>query len=314
MWKSKRFLLAFAISGRYLNGEEGELVFRFLEDAAQEFPKQGGDTFHLLLGVSADTGMMMHTNPFKAQFLESVQFGFHQVGPVAKSKRDLEAVRIYVHKVPRCSGEELLEHYMVDQVSTSPSRVRERVLHMHTQHIASVHFAILNSPYVVSDPRNATVFYIPAFFNLLIERWFDTHNPSVLNCISEAWMNLPDEFVMRNAGYDHFINAGTCHPFFPCDTMECDITSYHPFASNVMVLTGGIREYGHLHNIFQPGAAFSTLRFVFLPFPAALDCEHLNRLSAPSHNRSVFLSFVGSENSRVRHLLRNVIEDPGCWM
>merc|ERR1719265_1360923 len=119
-----------------------------------------------------------------------------------------------------------------------------------------------------------------------------------------AWYDLPDEIFMRNAGYDHFIVAGTCHPFNICSTMECDVTIYHPFAGNVMVLSGGIREYGHPDKLFAPAAAYPMLRHIFVPFPVRLDCPLLEHLCRPGHGRPIAVSFVGSENSRIRHDFR----------
>mmetsp|Transcript_40997 Transcript_40997/g.112762 ORF Transcript_40997/g.112762 Transcript_40997/m.112762 type:complete len:516 (+) Transcript_40997:135-1682(+) len=308
------WVMATVILGR---GEEVAPAPMFIEDAFQAAVRP---TVHMLFGVNA-AGMLLSKDVQKTVWQELAPFSFQQ--QVAESQRHgpgaaaaacesgvenghclTNLARIFVHNVPRCAGEELLEHFMAQGEGFGWNRAMQ----LHATHAAAVHRAILSSGAVVQSAENATVFYIPAFFGLLVERWLDTRDPGALNCIARAWGELPDELFLRNGGYDHFLVAGTCHPFSVCGTMECDVTTYHPFAGNVMVLSGGVREFGHPDDVFHPARAYSQLRHIFVPFPVTLDCARLEALSAVSHPRPVSVSFVGSENSRVRRHFRDAVE------
>eukprot|EP00438_Fugacium_kawagutii_P033284 Skav219613 [mRNA] locus=scaffold628:118624:119922:- [translate_table: standard] len=230
--------------------------------------------------------------------------------PILKTMRNLrgldaEEVRIYVHKVPTCGGEELLSLF------TQPNQGFgwDRAVHLHAMHIKSVHEAILTSANRVDSPEKATVFYIPTFFSLLVERYIDLDmNYDAVNCIAHTWNSLPPEFFHRNAGYDHFISAGTCFPFSLCSGVECDVMAFHPFAKNVIRLVGGVREIGHPDFAFTSGAAFRRLSTIVIPFPVTLDCERALKLADPQRKRDIVASFIGSDNSRIRTIFRSLFE------
>ena len=219
----------------------------------------------------------------KAIFQDSLSFDFKAVARHWRSEAgDLEkSVKIFVHPVPKCAGEELLEFFISRGHGSGFGWTR--AVQLHAVHIKAVHNAIMGSPARVEDPEDATVFYIPAFPSLLVERYIDAEEGKVdvLNCMSASWAMLREEFFLRNAGYDHFISAGTCHPYSICSALECDVTNFHPFAVNVFALVGGVREMVHPDFIFTPGKGFQRLRTIIVPFPVTLDCERLLQLSSP---------------------------------
>eukprot|EP00927_Polykrikos_kofoidii_P077749 TRINITY_DN74664_c0_g1_i1.p1 TRINITY_DN74664_c0_g1~~TRINITY_DN74664_c0_g1_i1.p1 ORF type:complete len:542 (+),score=58.90 TRINITY_DN74664_c0_g1_i1:201-1826(+) len=301
---------------------EHEPIPIFIEDAVEAHAKQ---SVHMIFGVSP-RGELMSSDVPRKPYREHAPFDFPTQtaltskvvasgaaaagdtgGTGAMSGWRQTPVRIFVHRVPRCAGEELLEHY--DSWDLRNDFGWKRALQLHSSHAGAVHRAILNSGAIVDKPEDATLFYVPAFFGLLVERWLDTQDKNALNCLAAAWDSLPDEIFLRNAGYDHFIVAGTCHPFSVCGTMECDVTTYHPFAGNVLVLTGGVREFGHPDAIFEPASVYSRLRHIFVPFPVTLDCARLHTVSSSEHARPLDVSFVGSENSRVRRYFRELLDD-----
>mmetsp|Transcript_81357 Transcript_81357/g.252879 ORF Transcript_81357/g.252879 Transcript_81357/m.252879 type:complete len:470 (-) Transcript_81357:45-1454(-) len=278
----------------------------------------------MLLGATRGQGpeasRLLSSDLAKAPWTEALALDFRQP---AAALRDLapgllRSVRVYVHEVPACAGVEVLMRFM-PAASTGGGEAAYSgrgfgwplAIQLHAEHALRLHRAILASEAVVSDPANATLFYIPAFLGFLVERWIDTQDPGHLNCISTAWHEIPDDIFLRNAGYDHFLIAGTCHPYSICSAMECDITTYHPFAGNVAVLAGGTRDVGHPDLSFTPVALFRQLRTVSVPFPVTLDCARLSGLSEPSVRRPLAVAFVGSENSRVRRVFRELVEDEG---
>lgn len=246
------------------------------------------------------------------------------LGPVKALRQQVDSlersVRIFVHEVPRCIGEEVFQVFGVplldalgDPQPHGESKFGWRLaVQLHAKHAAAVHYAIVNSPYITTDPANATMFYIPAFPGLLVERFIDTQNTDALNCISEMWHDLPDYIFDRNGGYDHFMVAGTCHPYSICDTLECDVTQYHPFAGNVAVLVGGVREFGSTDAVFNPSSVYRNLRIIPVPFPVRLDCRLLDELTRPesADQRPIAVSFIGTANSRVRHHFLEATTDP----
>ncbi|CAK0860790.1 unnamed protein product, partial [Prorocentrum cordatum] len=255
--------------------------------------------FHMLLGATPGGGGRLLSSDFpKEPWLDALRldFGAAAEAPLPArgrgSARPGGGVRIFVHEVPGCAGEAVLQEFLAAGGFGWPQALR-----LHAEHAAAVHRAAkLDSGAVVADEAEATVFYIPAFFGLLVERFLDTQDTAHLNCISETWHGLPERIFLRNAGYDHFISAGTCHPYSICGTMECDVTVYHPFAGNVMVLAGGVRDLGHPDFAFEPAAMYRLLRFITVPFPVALDCQRLADLADASHERPVAVAFLGSEN------------------
>mmetsp|Transcript_57666 Transcript_57666/g.163733 ORF Transcript_57666/g.163733 Transcript_57666/m.163733 type:complete len:516 (-) Transcript_57666:5-1552(-) len=290
----------------------------FIEDAANS---AAAPTFHMLLGAARshadrDTRLLSSDLP-KASWIDAVALDFNQpAAALRKSAPALEqSVKIYVHQVPLCAGVEVLREFIPSADGQNGSTAAPRggfgwplAIQLHAEHALVAHEAILASEAIVRDPAAATVFYIPAFLGMLVERWLDTRDPDHLNCISATWNALPEDIFLRNAGYDHFLIAGTCHPYSICSSMECDITLYHPFAGNVAVLVGGVRDLGHPDVAFTPASMFRNLRVVLLPFPVRLDCVELARLA--ERPRPVVVAFVGSENSRVRRLFREALTDP----
>ena len=243
----------------------------------------------------------------KKVWLELSAFDFAKSSQLLESwKSPEQSVRIFAHGVPNCAGEELLELF----TSRSEGFGWERAVQLHALHSQAVHEAIMSSSARVYDPDEATVFYIPAFFSLLVERYIDSDMASVeiLNCIANTWGSLPQQYFYRNAGYDHFIVAGTCHPYSVCAVLECDVTMYHPYARNVFSLVGGVREIGHPDFAFAAGKGFQQLRTVFVPFPVTLNCERALRLA--EQDRNTVVSFIGTENSRVRSIFKSLVEDP----
>lgn len=235
----------------------------------------------------------------KDDFLKPMAFDFPALQRGNNGNVQGQQVRIYVHSVPNCAGEELLEFFTQSDQSDRGFGW-DRAVQLHALHIKSVHQAILSSTNRVDSPEEATTFYIPAFFSLLVERYIDSDMKSLdaLNCIADSWNRLPREFFLRNAGYDHFIVAGTCFPYSVCPALECDVTAFHPFARNVMALVGGVRDIGHPDFAFTRGAAFQRLSTILVPFPVTLDCERLVKLA--DRKRHLVASFVGTDNSRVR--------------
>ena len=242
--------------------------------------------------------LMVHAK--KDDYLEHMAFNF----PSLDSNQGKNNVRIYVHQVPNCAGEELLDVFM------QPDRGFgwDRAVQLHATHIKAVHEAILSSQNRVDNPEKATAFYIPAFFSLLVERYIDSDMKSLdaLNCIANAWNLLPRDIFHRNAGYDHFIAAGTCFPYSVCPVLECDVTAFHPFGKNVMALVGGVRDIGHPDFAFTKGTAFQRLSTIFVPFPVMLDCERVVKLA--QRKRETVASFVGTDNSRIRTIFRSLFE------
>lgn len=259
----------------------------------------------VLLGADASRKekslIMVHAK--KEIFVEPMGFDFPALDLQGSRAKE---VRIYVHTVPNCAGEELFE------VFAHPDKGFgwDKAVQLHALHIKSVHDAILSSNNLVDSPEKATTFYIPAFFSLLVERFIDSDMKSVeaLNCIANTWNSLPRDLFYRNAGYDHFIAAGTCFPYSICPSHECDVTAFHPFAKNVMTLVGGVRDIGHPDFAFTRGAAFQRLSTIVVPFPVTLDCERLLRLAHPQRKRETVASFVGTENSRLRTLFRSLFD------
>ena len=243
----------------------------------------------------------------KDDFLKPMAFDFPALQRGNNGNVQGQQVRIYVHSVPNCAGEELLEFFTQSDQSDRGFGW-DRAVQLHALHIKSVHQAILSSTNRVDSPEEATTFYIPAFFSLLVERYIDSDMKSLdaLNCIADSWNRLPREFFLRNAGYDHFIVAGTCFPYSVCPALECDVTAFHPFARNVMALVGGVRDIGHPDFAFTRGAAFQRLSTILVPFPVTLDCERLVKLA--DRKRHLVASFVGTDNSRVRSVFRSLIE------
>lgn len=291
----------------------------FIEDTAASAETS---TFHMLFGAQRmDDGelRLLSSDPPKAPWLDplAMDFAGHSIALQRLAETLADSVRIYVHQVPRCIGEEALESFgglpsgsAVD-VPGGLDFGWSKALQLHAQHAAAVHSAIMSSGYLTSDPRRATMFYIPAFPGLLVERWIDTGDPAALNCIASLWNALPEHIFLRNGGYDHFMVAGTCHPYSICGAMECDVTSYHPFAGNVIVLAGGVRERGSLDVAFDDAAMYRNLRTISVPFPVALDCERLRALAAPAApRRPIAVTFVGSANSRVRSHFAALAADP----
>ncbi|CAE7456925.1 unnamed protein product [Symbiodinium natans] len=279
-------------------------------------------TFGMLVGgaTRAPTGLAPTGDPDKdlslvmahvpkTAFHDSIALDFKAAARSWRGAKGLEdSVKIYVHPVPNCAGEELLDLF----TSQNSGFGWTRAVQLHALHIKAVHDAIMRSPARVEDPKEATVFYIPAFYSLLVERYIDLterNEVAVLNCMSNSWSMLREEFWHRNAGYDHFISAGTCHPYSVCAALECDVTNFHPFAVNVFALVGGVRQIGHPDFAFTPGKGFQMLRTVIVPFPVTLDCERLLQLSKPDRARSIDVAFVGTENSRVRQIFRELMED-----
>jgi len=302
----------------------------FIEDGVDLAIKP---TFHMLLGAAhgrhGENDQLLSTDAEKRPWMDAIAFDFERQVAAATSVASAssggagaklrQSVRIYIHRVPKCAGEEVLDLFMPGDptatdsggdASTGDSRGFgwSLALQLHAKHAAAVHRAILSSDAVVTRPEDATVFYIPAFLGFLVERWIDTADTNYLNCLSAVWHELPEELFLRNAGYDHFIVAGTCHPYSICSSMECDITTFHPFAGNVGVLVGGVRELGHLDRAFEPVAVYPLLRTVVVPFPVTLDCALLN--DAVASTRPVAVAFIGSENSRIRSIFRRLVEDP----
>eukprot|EP00435_Cladocopium_sp_Y103_P062097 s347_g23.t1 len=240
----------------------------------------------------------------KEDFLKSMAFDFPALQRGNGGNVQGQQVRIYVHSVPNCAGEELLDFF----TQSDRGFGWDRAVQLHALHIRSVHQAILSSTNRVDSPEEATTFYIPAFFSLLVERYIDSDMKSLdaLNCIADSWNRLPREFFLRNAGYDHFIVAGTCFPYSVCPALECDVTAFHPFARNVMALVGGVRDIGHPDFAFTRGAAFQRLSTILVPFPVTLDCDRVVKLA--DRKRNLVASFVGTDNSRVRSIFRSLIE------
>ncbi|CAE8720713.1 unnamed protein product, partial [Polarella glacialis] len=56
--------------------------------------------------------------------------------------------------------------------------------------------------------------------------------------------------------------------------------------------------------------AYGWLQYVIVPFPITLDCNLVSQLTSPGRKRPLAVAFVGSENSRVRHLFKIAAEDP----
>ena len=270
-----------------------------------------GPTVDILYGATSSPEkrlLMMHAK--KDDWLDVIAFDFPKAKEAVQTWQNAhieKSVRIYVHSVPDCAGEELLYFF----TSKSQGFGWDRAVQLHALHIQSVHNAIMSSNVLVERPEEATTFYIPAFFSLLVERYIDSDMASLdtLNCISDAWNALPHEFFHRNAGYDHFIVAGTCFPYSVCAVLECDVTAYHPFAKNVMALVGGVRDIGHPDFAFTPGMGFRHLSTIFVPFPVTFDCHRMMHLADPGRPREMAVSFVGTENSRVRSIFRMLLED-----
>ncbi|CAK9063131.1 Xyloglucan galactosyltransferase XLT2 (Glycosyltransferase 18) (AtGT18) (Protein XYLOGLUCAN L-SIDE CHAIN GALACTOSYLTRANSFERASE POSITION 2) [Durusdinium trenchii] len=288
----------------------------FIEDFHKETVTP---SIYILYGASPslEERPLVRVHAKKDVWLDVVAFDFQKATEAVRLWQHIQnmpklpnsAVKIYVHQVPHCAGEELLHVF----TSKSEGFGWDRAVQLHALHIRSVHNAIMSSQALVQSPEEATVFYIPAFFSLLVEQFIDSDMSSLnsLNCISDAWNSIPHEFFHRNAGYDHFIVAGTCFPYSVCDATECDVTAYHPFAKNVMVLVGGVRDSVHSHPdfAFTQGAGFHRFGQIFVPFPVTLDCHRVLTLADPLRRRETVVSFVGTENSRVRSIFRVLQED-----
>ena len=283
----------------------------FIEDHQEDLVKP---TFGMLVGGAArsptddpdkDTSLVMARVP-KGAIQNTVASDFRAAAKYWRSVQGLEdSVKVYVHPVPKCAGEELLDLF----TSHLQGFGWGRAVQLHAFHIKAVHDAIMSSPARVEDPKDATVFYIPAFHSLLVERYIDSDMTaiSVLNCMAVSWGMLQDDVWHRNAGYDHFISAGTCHPYSVCNFLECDVTNFHPFAVNVFALVGGVRQIGHPDFVFTPGQGLQRLRTLIVPFPVTLDCQRLLHVSQRA--RPIDVAFVGTENSRARRIFRDLMED-----
>merc|ERR1719343_772810 len=109
------------------------------------------------------------------------------------------------------------------------------------------------------------MFYVPAFWSLLIENMLNLHGDyksskegdaaratfaaeaqkTGLECVSDTFEQLrTSPFYMRNAAYDHFWVAGIQHPFNPIPHQSCQIETYDPFAKNMIIMASGVQDYG----------------------------------------------------------------------
>ena len=308
-WQGSAFGHCMSILGAWLGCRT--VCGEFIEDSYESSVTK---SLSVLVGGAhrqPDQQPLVQARVSKAIFQDSLSFDFKAVARHWRSEAgDLEkSVKIFVHPVPKCAGEELLEFFISRGHGSGFGWTR--AVQLHAVHIKAVHNAIMGSPARVEDPEDATVFYIPAFPSLLVERYIDADEGKVdvLNCMSASWAMLREEFFLRNAGYDHFISAGTCHPYSICSALECDVTNFHPFAVNVFALVGGVREMVHPDFIFTPGKGFQRLRTIIVPFPVTLDCERLLQLSSPERVRSIDVAFVGTDNSRVRRIFKELMED-----
>ena len=300
--------IAWTVSLSCCRGVLGEFIEDFHSDLVTP-------TFGMLVGGAARSptghpdkdGSLVMARISKDVFQQSVALDFKTASKYVAPQALEMSVRIYVHPVPKCAGEELLDLF----ISQSRGFGWGRAVQLHALHIKAVHDAIMRSQARVEDPSEATVFYIPAFHSLLVERYIDSDMTAIaaLNCMSLSWAMLREDVWHRNAGYDHFISAGTCHPYSVCGALECDVTNFHPFAVNVFALVGGVREIGHPDFAFTPGKGFQRLRTIIVPFPVTLDCERLLQLARPEKIRPLDVTFVGTENSRVRQIFRELMED-----
>ena len=283
-------------------------VAAFIEDFQAE---QSEPYVDFLIGAGRSPEKQAAVVRFRSEkevWMRDIGFDFAHVAAQVQESVDRllskSSVKIYVHQVPQCSL------VVEDFTSKQPGFGWDRAVQLHAMHIKSLHDAIMNSGVLTTNSEEATSFYIPAPFSLLIEKYIDSgFTIETLNCISSIWDSLPAHLFHRNAGYDHFIVAGTCFPYSMCDAAECDITAYHPFAVNVMSLVGGLRHFGHPEFTFRPRMGYQHLSTIIVPFPVTLDCQRLLQLGHPDWPRATAVAFVGTENSRVRSIVRKILEE-----
>lgn len=206
-----------------------------------------------------------------------------------------DEVRIFVHEVPHCAGEALISRIVNDKGTWSP-------LAQAAKHVDAVHRAVMRLNVIVADPQQATLFYIPAFFKLLV----DLLRSDDLDCIAETWTHIHKTHLMRNGGFDHFVIGGY---FSMSGAIERDWTSYHPLARNVLNLVAGDPSYGHPDIIFNAGAMWYQLRDIFVPYSMApFDCSARRMDRAP---RDISVALVCTLNSRTRSTIHTAIRAPG---
>jgi len=228
-----------------------------------------------------------------------------------------QGLSIYFHDVPTCAREEAERHVLgehtVDEINcvagpTCNGTAQMPVAHrLHLRGMLRQISAVdaLLQEHRVADPREALLFYIPAFFPLLFWLGQDTspmrpqQNPH-LSCINETLIRIGrSPWFARRAGYDHLIVYGYEYPHWKrLDHLVLD--SYSPFVGNMLVLTVSFWSQGRRAALHNAGL-YALLRMVVIPYFTIWDCGREAELL--QRQRDIAVAFMGSLKNDVPYFV-----------
>ncbi|CAE8648916.1 unnamed protein product, partial [Polarella glacialis] len=315
--------------------ETEDVTNRGLGNLDRDFTEDCAEADHLdkveetLLQVS--DGQLKEQLLNRAQFVGAhpqVRFDFHRQVHHLHSAARAESVLIFVHEVPPCAGHGLLQEFLVNAGRAEDRSSWGNVLQEQAEHLRALDSAVRNSGALTTDPQEATLFYVPAFWSLLIEKFIDLYGHHTrqdadkaavfaemkhtgLECVSATFDRLKkNDYYTRNAAYDHFWVAGVQHPLNSFPSSVCQMESYDPFAKNMMILASGVRDFGFSDPLFEWGAPlYGNLQHIFVPYSTRLHCRHLEALAKSPRKRPVAVAFVGSPSSKVRHWVQELASE-----
>eukprot|EP00927_Polykrikos_kofoidii_P071435 TRINITY_DN67699_c0_g1_i1.p1 TRINITY_DN67699_c0_g1~~TRINITY_DN67699_c0_g1_i1.p1 ORF type:complete len:659 (+),score=101.89 TRINITY_DN67699_c0_g1_i1:114-2090(+) len=293
--------------------------------------------------LAVRVGMAGSSNISRAEVAASgrVRFDFEALSRQPRGGPEAD-VRIFVHSVPPCAGESLLRDFLDAGDELKGDAWRDFVFQQ-AQHLHALHDAVMRSGALVKDSRDATVFYVPAFWSLVVEAMLmlsslrDPHTGLIVAPKAGGSMTLVDKVLdnvfatgvsptacltmtfdalrqsdvyMRNAAYDHFWVAGIQNPLNIIPALAARFENYDPFAKNMMFLAAGVREHGWSDFLFEwHTPQYSNLHKIFVPYSTTVHCRLLEALAHSPRPRPLAVVFAGSCTSRVRHWAREVARD-----
>eukprot|EP00927_Polykrikos_kofoidii_P068647 TRINITY_DN63999_c0_g1_i1.p1 TRINITY_DN63999_c0_g1~~TRINITY_DN63999_c0_g1_i1.p1 ORF type:complete len:747 (-),score=109.95 TRINITY_DN63999_c0_g1_i1:116-2356(-) len=247
--------------------------------------------------------------------------------------------RIFVHRVESCAGERLLREFL-EMHKPSSSGIGQFVMQQ-VEHLSALHDAVMRSGALVADPADATIFYVPAFWSLLIEKFFMLYDADgkVLgvpdenstrleamvfkefadtgrtghDCITQTFERLRSSpYYTRNAAYDHFWVAGIQHPFNPGTSAGYQLEIFDPFVKNMMIVSSaGDRTYGFADELFRwASPLYKNLQRIFVPYSTTVHCRRLEALIKSPRRRPWAVAFIGSTSSVIRQWTAELAVEP----
>eukprot|EP00931_Biecheleriopsis_adriatica_P009404 TRINITY_DN110486_c0_g1_i1.p1 TRINITY_DN110486_c0_g1~~TRINITY_DN110486_c0_g1_i1.p1 ORF type:complete len:308 (+),score=55.46 TRINITY_DN110486_c0_g1_i1:1-924(+) len=238
--------------------------------------------------------------------------------------------KVFVVDAPACAGERLLNF----TAAYSGSYRREQ-FYWRTQWaidlLRGLHERALES--ATSDIGEAAVFYVPAFFALLIA----IHDDESLACLTKAAAALTSSSLYwRNVGYDHFYLHGLEYPVVtdfdyalgvgrpPQEAKDWMVQAFYASTQNMVMLATGELSQGTLSSAINANL-YSMRRIVTVPFLLQESCmdqqgSRIYKLSfagsvqAYNYERALFVRAAAAEFANHLHKRANglvwAVDDP----